>query len=67
MPKLGCLFLKGNSFIRHVRDYRKNFIVRIASLKYLDDRPVKEVERLASEAFFSSGREGELAVRRRYA
>jgi dynein assembly factor 1 len=38
--------MKGNEFVRKYKNYRKTFIVNIKELKYLDDRPVADDERL---------------------
>ncbi len=59
MPALACLYLKGNEFVRKFRNYRKTFIVSNKNLKYLDDRPVADDERLCSEAWAKGGLEAE--------
>lgn len=41
----------GNPVIRKLTNYRKTTIVRMKSLKYLDDRPVFDRERLLAEAW----------------
>lgn len=63
---LGCLYLRGNKAPQKISNYRKVMIVKIPSLKYLDERPVFEVERLGAEAWFAHGKDAEMAVRRKY-
>ena len=48
MPRLSCLYLKGNPVVRKIRHYRKSLITRIPRLSYLDDRPVFDLERIAA-------------------
>ena len=59
MPNLAVLNLMGNPVIRSIPNYRRTMILRIKSLTYLDDRPVFEGERLATEAWERDGVEGE--------
>mmetsp|Transcript_26522 Transcript_26522/g.47628 ORF Transcript_26522/g.47628 Transcript_26522/m.47628 type:complete len:415 (+) Transcript_26522:1811-3055(+) len=66
MPSLQCLYLKGNKVVRHISMYRKVLISGIKSLKYLDDRPVSEVERLGCDAWLRGGKDEEMAVRHKY-
>eukprot|EP00605_Chrysophyceae_sp_TOSAG23-4_P001116 GSChrysophyteH1.ASY1.ANO1.1222.1 assembled CDS len=66
MPRLSCLYLKGNPIVRNIRHYRKTLIVKLPRLSYLDDRPVFELERLAAEAWAHGGRDAEIAARRAY-
>ena len=51
MPNLKVLYLKGNPFVKEVKNYRKYIISRIKTLSYLDDRPVFPEERLLAEAW----------------
>lgn len=66
LSNLGCLYLRGNKAPHKISNYRKVMIVKIPSLKYLDERPVFEVERLGAEAWFEHGKDAEMAVRRKY-
>lgn len=52
LPALGVLYLQGNPAVKSIPHYRKVVIARIPSLKYLDDRPVFEEERLRVEAWY---------------
>ena len=51
MPKLACLYMQGNPVVSQLRQYRKRMIASIASLAYLDDRPVFPLERRCAEAW----------------
>jgi dynein assembly factor 1 len=54
MPNLTVLYLKGNPCVKEIKHYRKTIIARCPKLKYLDDRPVFDDERLRSEAFINA-------------
>ena len=47
MPSLACLYLQGNPIVGSVRHYRKRVISQVATLTYLDDRPISALERTA--------------------
>ncbi len=66
VPKLVTLYLKGNPCVRETRHYRKVVVAAMPSLRYLDDRPVFEAERLATDAWAAGGQEAELKARRDY-
>lgn len=51
MPNLRVLYLQGNEVVKHIKHYRKTVISRCKQLRYLDDRPVFEEERLRCEAW----------------
>jgi hypothetical protein len=63
MPGLKVLYLKDNDVIRNIPNYRKSLIAKIPNLTYLDERPVKEEDHLAAEAYFRGGYEEERKVR----
>ena len=65
MPKLAVLYLQGNPVTKSIKNYRKVLITSIPTLKYLDDRPVFEEDRRASEAFCRGGYEEERIERDR--
>lgn len=48
------------------RSYRKTLIANVASLNFVEDRPVMEVERLAAEAWLSGGKEAEKAAKEKF-
>ncbi|KAI8799305.1 hypothetical protein BJ742DRAFT_846691 [Cladochytrium replicatum] len=65
MPNLAVLNLMANPVIPKITNYRRTLIARIKSLTYLDDHPVFDSERLATEAWFVGGIEAERAERER--
>ena len=66
MPVLSCVYLKGNGLVRKTKHYRKFMITNMPRLAYLDDRPVFEIERVASEAWAKGGAEAEREARQSY-
>eukprot|EP00842_Homolaphlyctis_polyrhiza_P002333 jgi/Hompol1/30/HPOL_003834-RA len=65
LPELAVLNLMGNPVIRKIQSYRRSMVSRCKSLTYLDDRPIFENERLATEAWAIGGVEAERAERER--
>ncbi|KAI9197149.1 uncharacterized protein BJ171DRAFT_522877 [Polychytrium aggregatum] len=59
MPNLTVLNFMGNPAIRKIENYRRNMVGKIKGLTYLDDRPVFDKERLATEAWMVGGLEAE--------
>jgi dynein assembly factor 1 len=51
MPKIAVIYFQNNGAIKKIKNYRKTLISRIPTLKYLDDRPVFDEDRVAAEAF----------------
>jgi len=66
MPKLSCLYLKGNPVCKKIPNYRKTITACLKGLKYLDDRPVFVEDRRYAEAFNRGGMEEERAERKRF-
>lgn len=66
MKDLLCLYIKGNPAMRKVSQFRKNMILNMPKLYYLDDRPIFEIERLCADAFVRGGKEEEKKVREEY-
>lgn len=58
LPNLRCLYLLGNPVVKKIKYYRKTLIAKIPGLKYLDDRPVFDADRLRAEAFARGFAEG---------
>ena len=66
MPSLACLYLQGNPIVGSVRHYRKRVISQVATLTYLDDRPISALERTCAEAWASGGVRSEHDARNSY-
>ena len=62
MPNLGVLYLQGNPCVKKIQHYRKVVTARMPTLKYLDDRPVFEDERLRAEAWYAAFQTGGIAA-----
>ncbi len=62
LPQLGVLYLQGNPCVKRIAHYRKVVVARMPKLKYLDDRPVFDEERLRAEAWFAAFQAGGLAA-----
>jgi hypothetical protein len=61
-----CFYFKGNPAIRKIKMYRKKIINGFKKLLYLDDRPVKDLDRIAAEAWVEGGLELEQIKRKEY-
>ncbi|GFQ81800.1 dynein assembly factor 1, axonemal [Trichonephila clavata] len=66
MLSLRVLNMSGNPVLKHMKNYRKNFIVGIKDLCYLDDRPVTDKERACVNAWSKGGIEAERKERIRW-
>jgi dynein assembly factor 1, axonemal len=67
MDQLNCLYLKNNPCVRKISGYRKNLLMAMPFLHYLDERPVFEAERLCADAFKVGGKDEEERVRSEWA
>ncbi|KAJ3282963.1 hypothetical protein HK104_010621 [Borealophlyctis nickersoniae] len=65
MPNLAVLNLMSNPVTSKIPNYRRTLIARCKNLTYLDDRPVFDNERLATEAWVRGGVEAEREERQR--
>ncbi|KNE70535.1 hypothetical protein AMAG_14658 [Allomyces macrogynus ATCC 38327] len=65
MPSLAVLTLHHNPVTQAVAHYRRNFIIHVLTLTYLDDRPVSDNERGATVAWARGGVDAERAERDR--
>ena len=65
LEKLKVLYLKGD-ITRSIPNYRRNLIVKIKNLTYLDDKPIKNEDRVGAEAFFKGGYPAEKEARIKY-
>lgn len=65
-PQLRVLYFKGNDVIRSIVNYRRQMIVKLTHLTYLDDRPVREEDRVGAKAYLQGGYEAEAKARQEY-
>jgi len=63
MQELLCLYVKANPALRMITNFRRNMVMNMPKLYYLDDRPITEIERAGIEAFKTGGKEAEIAAR----
>lgn len=66
MPNLSVIYIQGNSVSKKIKNYRKTMISKLPGLKYLDDRPVFEEDRLFAEAFAKGGLDEERKTREKW-
>ena len=59
MENLKVLYLKGNEVCRSILNYRRAIIIQLTHLSYLDDRPIKQEDRVGAIAYFKGGYEAE--------
>jgi hypothetical protein len=63
MTNLGVLYAKDNPALDKIRMYRKTLVARVPTLKYLDDKPIFEHDRLYYEAWYRGGLPAEQEMR----
>ena len=65
LEKLKVLYLKGE-ITRLIPNYRRTLIVKIKNLTYLDDKPIKNEDKIGAEAYFKGGYQAEKEARIKY-
>ena len=65
LEKLKVLYLKGD-ITRLIPNYRRTLIVKIKNLTYLDDKPIKNEDKVGAEAYFKGGYQAEKEARIKY-
>jgi len=63
---LTSLELQGNPLTNQAKFYRKQFIVNLSQIKYLDNKEIPENERRFAAAFIKGGQQGEDEERKKY-
>ena len=66
LKELKCLYLKGNGFVDGIKGYRKSFLGNLKGVVFMDDKAVKELERVAVDAWVCGGEEGEREAREKF-
>ena len=66
MKNLKVLYFKGNEVIKSIKNYRRYLISYLTNLTYLDDRPIKDEDRVGAIAFFKGGFKAEVAAREKF-
>ena len=66
MPNLKVFYFKGNDCIKYIKNYRRTIILKLRRLTYLDDRPVKEEDRIGAKAYLEGGYKKEVEAREKY-
>ena len=59
IENLKVLYLKGNEVCRSIPNYRKTIIIQLTHLTYLDDKPIKQEDRVGAIAYLKGGYEAE--------
>ncbi|CAJ1033657.1 putative Leucine rich repeat [Leishmania shawi] len=63
LPLVSVIYLQGNGLSHRLRHYRRNMILHLPALTYLDERPVFPEERRVVEAWGRCGDAGEASER----
>lgn len=63
LPEIECLYLHHNSCSRGLKDFRRRLISSLKRLRWLDERPVTELERVGCEAWAWGGKDAELKAK----
>lgn len=66
LDHLKVLYFKGNDAMRMISNYRRTLIVRLKHLTYLEDRPIKEEDRIGAKAYLEGGYSAEQKAREKY-
>ena len=65
MPNVSVIYQQGNGFTKKMKNYRKTMINQIPTLRYLEDRPVFDDDRVFAEAYCRGGIQEEKRERER--
>jgi len=66
LPEVQCLYLHQNPCSRTLKDYRRRVVSSLKALRWLDERPVWEFERVGAEAWAIGGREAEKEAQKQH-
>ena len=66
IENLKVLYLRGNEVCRSIPNYRRTIIIRLNNLTYLDDKPIKQEDRIGAIAYLKGGYEAEKEARLKF-
>jgi dynein assembly factor 1 len=66
LPDVQCLYLHQNPCSRTLKNYRRRMVSSLKCLRWLDDRPVWELERVGAEAWAVGGKDAENEAKRNH-
>ena len=66
IENLKVLYLKGNELCRSIPNYRRTIIIKLINLTYLDDKPIKQEDRVGAIAYLKGGYEAEKEARLKF-
>ena len=66
IENLKVLYLKGNEICRAIPNYRRTIIIKLSNLTYLDDKPIKQEDRVGAIAYLEGGYEAEKKARLKF-
>jgi dynein assembly factor 1 len=66
LPNLECLYLHHNPCSSKWKDYRRRMISSMPNLRFLDQRPAFDLERVGAEAWSTGGKDGELLAQQKF-
>ena len=66
IENLRVLYLKGNEICRSIPNYRRTLIIKLTHITYLDDKPVKQEDRVGAIAYLKGGYEAEKEARLKF-
>ena len=66
MENLKVLYFKGNEICRSIPNYRRTLIIKLTHLTYLDDKPIKQEDRVGAIAYLKGGYEAEKIARLKF-
>ena len=66
IENLRVLYLKGNEICRSIPNYRRSIIIKLNNLTYLDDKPIKQEDRVGAIAYLKGGYDAEKKARLKF-
>lgn len=66
LPNIACLYMGRNPLCDSIAGYRKRMVAALSGAKFLDDRPITELEKRLAIAWLRGGRDAEAEERKSY-